>query len=337
MLNFKQSCTFLFLFSLSYSLALEWKEFTDKEDSDVHIFYEPEPSVFNGCGCRDGQPGQPGRNGRDGQSIVGPPGRDGVNGRNGRDGKDGPKGEKGDPGVPGKVNTQELNDLKARVNTLTSTITAVEKGSKTEIQKVKDTFELQIKYLKQLIKEVNATKSQTPGPPGPEGPRGARGPPGIKGNDGSHGKTGAQGPRGPQGVRGVQGPSGKTGAQGSRGEQGPRGPPGQDCANTLQQCRFKTNRKGLRQKYDRYVYVYAKASENYQIIGGSCSTHKAAESSLYRLENGEYTCACTGKTKAKYSLRPRSPRLQYDDDDDDDDDHKEYRDCIINYWECPIV
>ena len=177
-------------------------------------------------------------------------------------------------------------------------ITAVEKRSKAEIQKVKDTVELQIKYLEQLIKvciniyrqnlkitvlfavvncviklaiknvltkyytiylqEVNTTKSQTPGPPGPEGPRGARGPPGIKGNDGSPGKFGAQGPRGPQGVRG---PSGKTGAQGSRGEQGPRGPPGQDCANTLRQCRFKTSRVGLRQKYDRYVYVYAKASQ----------------------------------------------------------------------------
>ena len=111
------------------------------------------------------------------------------------------------------------------------------------------------------FQEVNATKSKTPGPPGPEGPRGARGPPGIKGNDGLPGKTGAQGSRGPQGVRGAQGPSGKTGAQGSRGEQGPRGPPGQDCANTLRQCRFKTNRMGLRQKYDRYVYVYAKASQ----------------------------------------------------------------------------
>lgn len=72
----------------------------------MHIFYEPEPSVFNGCGCRDGQPGRPGRDGKDGQTIVGPAGKDGINGVNGRDGKDGrdgSKGEKGDPGPPGIV------------------------------------------------------------------------------------------------------------------------------------------------------------------------------------------------------------------------------------------
>ncbi|CAB3992812.1 Hypothetical predicted protein [Paramuricea clavata] len=194
MLIFKLSCTVLVLFGVSYSLASEWKEFTDRENSDVHIFYEPEPSVFNGCGCRDGQPGRLGRDGKDGQSIVGPAGRDGTNGVNGRDGKDGPKGEKGDPGPPGKIDTKELNALKARVNTLESRIIALEKKSLAEIQKVKDTFEFQIKYLEQLIKEVNATKSQTPGPRGPvgpEGPRGARGAPGVNGKDGSPGKTGA--------------------------------------------------------------------------------------------------------------------------------------------------
>ena len=73
--------------------------------------------------------------------------------------------------------------------------------------------------------------------------------------------------------------------------------------------------------------------KNYKIVGGSCSTYHSAESSLYRLQNGDYMCACTGKTKAKYALNPRSPRVQYDDDDDDD---KDYRDCAINYWECPI-
>lgn len=72
----------------------------------VHIFYEPEPSVFNGCGCRDGQPGRPGRDGKDGQSITGPAGKDGINGLNGRDGKAGTKGEKGEPGPPGKVDSK---------------------------------------------------------------------------------------------------------------------------------------------------------------------------------------------------------------------------------------
>jgi hypothetical protein len=81
----------------------------------------------------------------------------------------------------------------------------------------------------------------------------------VKGSDGSPGNTGAQGPRGPQGVRGAQGPPGQNGAQGPRGQQGLIGPAGQDCANILRQCEFKAERGGVVQRYDRYVYVYAKA------------------------------------------------------------------------------
>ncbi|XP_028392770.1 collagen alpha-1(XXIII) chain-like [Dendronephthya gigantea] len=334
----KLICIFGFLCMLSLNSASQWKEFTDKENSDVHIFYEPEPSVFNGCGCRDGQPGRPGRDGKDGQTIVGPAGKDGVNGVNGRDGKngrDGSKGEKGDPGPPGKVDPKELEALKARVNILEATITAVEKKAMDEIEDVRGAFELRVKHLEQLIKKVNATRSRTPGPRGPvgpEGPQGIRGAPGLKGKDGSPGKTGAQGARGPKGERGPQGSPGMAGSEGPRGEQGPRGPPGENGANALRQCRFGKSSNEAKQKYSNYVFVEAKASMNYKIIGASCSTRKSAEGSLYKLENGQYMCACTGKTKGKYSWQLDSRRIVRRDDDD-----KDRYDCIINYWECPIV
>ena len=60
---------------------------------------------------------------------------------------------------------------------------------------------------------------------------------------------------------GVQGSPGRTGSQGPRGEQGPIGPPGQDCANTLRQCRFLTMKQGKRQSDNRYVVVYARATK----------------------------------------------------------------------------
>ena len=72
-------------------------------------------------------------------------------------------------------------------------------------------------------------------------------------------------------------------------------------------------------------------------MAASCSSHKTAEGNLFRKLNGDYYCACTGKTKAKYPLSRFVRRHGYDDDDDDDDDDKDYRDCIINYWECPIA